>query len=333
MIGDSPSFRNAIDLLKRLAASDLPLFIRGETGTGKELAARLVHNSSSRKDGPYEVFDCGSVNRELINAALFGHVRGAFTNAHQDRTGCFERAHGGTLFLDEIGELPLDLQSNLLRVLEAREVRPVGGQQARPVDVRVVVATHRDLHQAVQDGQFRQDLYYRLVIAEVQLPALRDRPEDIAPLTAHFLQGVADWAPHPVNGFTPEAEAVLQSYPWPGNVRELKNVVLRCVASCGETGWIDWEVLQMAWPQGITAMDPDFVPPLDPEVPRFTGSLWEVVERHIEAVKRRYILWLIDECGGNQSAMARKADVDRKTISRLLKKYDLLALARSAPNR
>jgi len=250
IIGTSPELRQVLDCLERVAASDLSLLISGETGTGKELAAQMAHDCSPRRDKVYEVFDCSSVPPTLINSALFGHQRGSFTGAVADSAGCFERADGGTLFLDEIGELPLELQCVLLRVLESREIRRVGAQSFRPVDVRIIAATHRDLQREVREGRFREDLYYRLVVAELQLPPLRERQGDLPLLVKHFLTTANQRWPHKVIGLSPDAEAAFASYPWPGNIRELRNVVLGCVIVC-EGPQIDWEVLEKHWSRGI----------------------------------------------------------------------------------
>jgi hypothetical protein len=204
--------------------------VRGETGTGKELVARAIHRASKRAAAPLVVQDCSAIPRELVESTLFGHERGSFTGASDRHRGSFEQAHGGTIFLDEIGELPLDMQPKLLRVLENREIRRVGGQKTLPVDVRVVAATNRDLRQMVNEGTFREDLYYRLSVVQVELPSLRERAEDIPLLVRGFLDDFsARRFPGEEREFTATDEAMrrLQSYPWPGNVRELKNTVER----------------------------------------------------------------------------------------------------------
>jgi DNA-binding NtrC family response regulator len=224
--GASPAMREVFATLEKVAPTDMSVMIGGQTGTGKELVARALHDESSRAEGPFVVLDCGSLPRELAEAAILGHKKGSFTGAIGDRAGAFEEAHGGTLFLDEVGELPLDLQPKLLRVLDRREVQRIGESQVRKVDVRVVAATHRDLRQMVGQGLFREDLYFRLSVMTVELPPLRDRGEDILLLAQKFLEDF-----NRVHGRQPklnqEAKQILLGEPWPGNVRQLKNTIER----------------------------------------------------------------------------------------------------------
>jgi len=222
----SPAMQQVFGLIQPLAKSDVSITLMGETGTGKDVLARIVHQQSPRKEGPFVVFDCGAVAQNLAESELLGHERGAFTGALATHAGAFERAHNGTLFLDEIGELPLDLQTRLLRVLGNRSVRRVGGTQDRAVDVRIVAATNRDLQAEVTAGRFRQDLYFRLAAAVVHVPSLRDRPEDIPTLVTRLLDDLG----HRDIEVTPGALAQLASREWPGNVRELKNVLACAVA-------------------------------------------------------------------------------------------------------
>jgi DNA-binding NtrC family response regulator len=226
LLGESVSMREIFAILERVARSDVTLLVEGESGTGKELVARSLHAASPRAKGPYVVFDCASVPSELAESELFGHKKGAFSGATADRLGAFQRAHGGTLCLDELGELPLDLQPKLLRVLESRELRAVGDDTPRKVDVRVVASTNRDLHAEVRRGRFRADLLYRLEVVRVRMPPLRNRPEDIPGIVARLLEG--QLAPgDEIKG--PNLDRLL-AYAWPGNVRELRNALMRAVA-------------------------------------------------------------------------------------------------------
>jgi DNA-binding NtrC family response regulator len=229
IIGGSASMRQIFAQLEKVAPSDLTVMITGETGTGKEMVARAVHNTSNRKAKPFVVLDCGSIPRELIESTLFGHEKGSFTGAHAQHLGCFEQANGGTIFLDEIGELDISLQPKLLRVLEQREIKRVGGDRTIKVDVRVLAATNRDLRDEVNRGHFREDLYFRLSVVHVELPPMRERKEDIPGLANHFLRDIAGRRSMQLT-FSPDAMTAMMSHYWPGNVREMRNVVERAAA-------------------------------------------------------------------------------------------------------
>ncbi len=226
LVGVSATMRKLFTLIDQVAPSDVSVLIEGETGVGKELVAEEIHRRSGRRDRPFMVFDCGAVPAELIESALFGHARGAFTGANQDRTGLFDDANGGTVFLDEIGELRSDLQPSLLRVLDRGMVRAVGANQFHTVNVRIVAATHRNLGEMIESGQFREDLYYRLAAVRLSVPPLRDRVEDIEVLARHFLARSS----RPGLAITPATLAAMCGHSWPGNIRELKNAVERGVA-------------------------------------------------------------------------------------------------------
>ncbi len=244
----SPAMQQVMAQAERVAASETRVCILGETGTGKELVARTLHEKSARRLGPFVALNCAAVPAELMESELFGHEKGAFTGAAARHVGKFEQAHRGTLFLDEIGDMPLTMQAKLLRVLEGNEIERVGGDRPIAVDVRVVVATHRNLEEQVRQGSFRQDLYHRIYVFPIVLPPLRDRHEDVAVLAAHFARQVAEqngWKPKP---FSAEAIADLERYPWPGNVRELRNVVERTLLlSSGDL--IDEDAVRLALPQ------------------------------------------------------------------------------------
>ncbi len=301
-IGVAESMRNVFAILTRLAATEVSVMLLGETGTGKDVMARAIHRGSARADGPFAVFDCGAVAPNLIESDLFGHRKGAFTGAVADREGVFERGHGGTVFLDEIGELPLDLQPRLLRVLEQRAVTRVGGEETHPVDVRVVSATNSDLSAAVAAGRFRKDLYFRLSAAVVDLPPLRQRLEDLPALVGAFLADLD--GPAVVAPATLEA---LGSYDWPGNVRELRNVIESAAALA------DGPVLEprhlLFFRHGRSR-----APTLD-NLPLAGQSL--------ERLERAAIKQTLDRTGGNKAQAARILGIASSTLYEKIKKYDL----------
>jgi DNA-binding NtrC family response regulator len=229
IIGNSLAIRQTVDLLSRAATNDVVVLLQGESGTGKEVAARSIHVESPRREGPFVTVNCGAIPEGLIESELFGHERGSFTGAIAARLGSFEQANGGTIFLDEIGELRMDLQVRLLRILQDRSVRPIGGSVARPIDVRVIAASNRDLKEEVARENFREDLYYRLAVFPITLPPLRDRGTDTLLLADAFVARYAESVGKRLRGFSPEARHLIESYGWPGNVRELENVIERAV--------------------------------------------------------------------------------------------------------
>ena len=298
-VGGSAAIRAVMAELARVAPSETTVLLAGETGTGKELAAASRHAASPRAGAPLLVVDCGALPPELLDAELFGHARGAFTGADQDRAGIFEAAAGGTVLLDEIGELPLGLQPKLLRVLEAREVRRIGETAYRPVNVRVVAATHRDLRSAVNEAQFRADLYYRLAVVEIRLPALRERREDLALLVDTILEQLRA-SDHPLVATlrTPSFYEALAAHAWPGNVRELRNYLERCLA------------LRAPLPPAAHAT------PVDPHVAN--EPLDQARERWVKVFEHAYLTDLLGKHDGNVTAAARSAGVDRAHLYRLL---------------
>ncbi len=302
LVGDSEAIREVARLVHRVARVDSSVLIQGETGTGKEVVARAIHEASPRRDRELVIVDCGSLPAQLIASTLFGHEKGAFTGADQRRPGAFERAEGGTVMLDEIGELPLDLQPALLGVLERRAFTRVGGGQPLSVDVRVIAATHRDLRAEVNAGRFRADLYYRLAVAKIVVPPLRERPEDIAPLVAHFVQrltGIAELGP------LATAIDALRAHPWSGNVRELRNVVEAALVM-GELDLGDRPTQPLAAP----------------------GALAHYRDARAEALQRfeaEYLKALIARADGNASEAARLARMDRPYLLTLLRKHGLRA--------
>ena len=306
--GDDPKIRRLFGLLKDIAATDATVIVEGETGTGKELVAEEIHRHSPRARGPFTVFDCGAVPRDLIESALFGHIKGSFTGAVSDRRGAFAEANGGTIFLDEIGELNPDLQPTLLRVLDKRAVRPVGGNKYEKVDARVVVATNRDLREEVAKKNFREDLYYRLAVIRISLPPLRERGQDIPYLAKHFIKVFSP--PGGELNITPEGLKTLQFHNWPGNVRELRNVIERaCVLSKGDTINLDDAML-----------DQDAAPALGI---RTDLPFKEAKGRLVETFEREYIEDLMSRHKMNLSSAAREAQIDRKHLRELIRKYDL----------
>ena len=230
--GASPAMNQARSLINKLSRSQAPVHITGESGTGKELAARLIHQLSPRNDKPCVAVNCGAIPHELMESELFGHKKGSFTGATADKDGLFQEAEGGTLFLDEVADLPLSMQVKLLRVIQEKLVRPVGATKELRTDVRIISATHQNLAQRVQDGEFRQDLYYRLNVIELSMPTLRERPEDIPDLIGHLLENIASNYRQPVPALQDEALQALKNYPFPGNVRELENILERAFALC-----------------------------------------------------------------------------------------------------
>jgi DNA-binding NtrC family response regulator len=308
LLGRSLAMRRIFSLLEQIAPTDARVLVEGETGTGKELVAEAVHRASRRADRPLLVVDCSTVSPNLIASELFGHVRGSFTGAVSDRAGAFEAADGGTVFLDEIGELPLDLQPNLLRALERGEVRRVGSNTTRRVDVRVVAATHQALAQEVERGRFREDLYYRLAVITVRMPPLRERPDDIPLLVRHFEALFADRVP----GAGPLPEPVVAAFaarPWPGNVRELRNAVERAL-SLGR--------LLQGSGAGERAETAAGELRVDLSEPLYAG-----LARIKEAYEKAYVEAALKQAGGNVTHAARIAQVDRKSIQRAMANYKL----------
>ena len=306
LLGRSPVMRECFARLQQLAGVDTTVLIRGETGTGKDLAAEALHSESLRSERPFAILDCSAISPNLVESELFGHEQGAFTGATTARAGVFERGNGGTVFLDEIGEMPLELQPKLLRMLESRRVRRIGGDRELDVDVRIVAATNRDLSLQVERGLFREDLYYRLAVIEVVMPPLRDRPEDLALLVEHMLG--ARGRPMSLEA---ETLALLGQYDWPGNVRELRNVVERAAI-------LDEGPASISVPQRGRASPSPSLADVDLEVP------FKVAKRAlVDDFERRYVGALLDAHAGNISACARAAGVDRMVIHKIAERHGL----------
>ncbi|MCC6994911.1 MAG: sigma-54-dependent Fis family transcriptional regulator [Deltaproteobacteria bacterium] len=306
LIGKSKVMQEVFALIARVGASSASVMITGESGTGKELVARALHQSSPRKDQAFLALNCAAIPEQLLESELFGYKRGAFTDARTDKSGLFLEADKGTLFLDEVAELAPALQAKLLRVLEEREVRPLGATRSEKIDVRVLAATNRDLEQGMQGGSFRSDLFYRLNVVQIALPPLRARPEDVRALAEHFLNTQAVPAGgRRVRGIAPAAMRVLEGYPWPGNVRELVNVIERAVALADSE-----EITEADLPAHLKERRP-------------TDLLAGAVARNLtlSELEREYIERVLADEGGNKTRAASRLGLDRKTLYRKLDEY------------
>ncbi len=306
MLGESPAFLEIKQQIARIADLDTSVLICGESGTGKELVARALHRQSRRSEGPFVAINCAALPENLLESELFGHVRGAFTDAREQRKGLFVEANDGTLLLDEIAEMPLSLQPKLLRVLEDHKVRPLGGSSEIDCDVRVLAATHQDLEAAVAAGKFRSDLFYRLNVIQLDLPPLRERGNDILQLALTFVQQLSQRFNKSVVGLSQPAAAALLAYHWPGNVRELRNVIERAVA--------------------LTLHDQLTLEDFPPQIRQPAGSAPQPVSfieagniLPLEQMERRYIQQVLEQLDGNRTLAARLLGVDRKTLYRKLK--------------
>ncbi|HWN93446.1 MAG TPA: sigma-54 dependent transcriptional regulator [Methylomirabilota bacterium] len=305
-IFQSPSMKNVVRTIERVAPSDVSILITGESGTGKEVIADLIHSLSPRSKGPNIKVNCAALPRELIESELFGSVKGAFTGAQADREGLFRQAEGGTLMLDELSEMPIDTQSKLLRVLQEKEVRPVGGKTSYKIDCRVIAATNRVPQEAIKDGKMREDLFYRISAISVHLPPLRDRREDIVPLASAFLKRFAAQANRVLTGFTPAAAEVLRRFDWPGNVRQLQNEVQRAVL--------------MAEDKVIDEADLAIIVEKPTEEQAVSSNL-----TLMEAMERNTIVQMLKETRGNKLETAKRLGIGRQTLYNKIKAYAIEA--------
>jgi two-component system, NtrC family, response regulator HydG len=313
IVAISSAMRQVVDMARRVAQVDSTLLVTGESGSGKERVARLVHAESTRAAGPFIAVNCGAISEGLLESELFGHVRGAFTGASQDRAGLFEASNYGTLLLDEIGDVPPAMQVKLLRVLQQREVRRVGDNRSRPIDVRVLAATNRDLADRVAAGFFRQDLYYRIRVVDIRVPALRERRDDLLTLARASLAEAALRAKRKITGLAPAAANQLLHYDWPGNVRELENAMERAVV--------------LALGTRIELSDlPEEVRQTPATPPCTAGQV-----RRLEDVAREYILAALELNDGNQTRTAKQLGIGSATLYRKLKGYGLLKGKTGAP--
>ena len=312
LVGQSPLMRSVRDLIVRIGESDTTtVLIEGENGTGKELAARAIHFGSARGNQPFMAINCSAIPDNLIESELFGHERGAFTDAKTTKKGLFELADGGTVLLDEIGDMKPALQAKLLRVLESREFSRIGGTQTISVDVRLIAATNRNLEVAVRNGEFRQDLYYRLKVISLRMPALREQPEDIPLLAEHYLAQFAEEFSKPVKKLTPEAAKTLQQYEWPGNVRELRNVIERLVIL---------EQADVVLPEHLPAELRLGTRPLSRSIIQLPAEGVALTD-----VERELVRQAMERSGGNQSNAAELLGIERDALRRRLIKYGYLA--------
>jgi transcriptional regulator with GAF, ATPase, and Fis domain len=315
VIGESVAMREIFAILERVAPTDVTVLVEGESGTGKELIARSIHRASPRASKPYVVFDCGAVPGELAESELFGHRRGAFSGASSDREGAFVRAHGGSICLDELGELPLELQPKLLRVLETGEVRAVGSDVPRKVDVRVIAATNRDLHAEARRGRFRSDLLYRVEVVRVRVPPLRHRPEDVPALVARLLEGKLPAG----DAIAGENLRKLVGYGWPGNVRELRNVLARAVALAQRPGGRPAPFAELVLNLGPASAQPVTIggelPGVSSPVPYKEAKEQVMLDFH-----RAYVGALLERHGGNVQRAAAAAGLSRKHLYELMRR-------------
>lgn len=325
LLGQSIAMREIFGLLERIAPSPVTVLVEGESGCGKELVAAALHERSPRANKPFIIFDCSAVSKDLIESELFGHVKGAFTGAISDRKGAFLQANGGTIFLDEIGELSLDLQPKLLRVLENHVVHPVGSERTYPIDVRVIAATNRSLAQEVANGNFREDLYYRLAVIKIDLPPLRRRPEDLPLLVEHFLDEASKKFNRPAPAITFSTMQKLRAYAWPGNVRELRNFIERACLLASEdrieTRFLNAKTLEKESRQSNSSLSPtenyvDYV--LSTQMP-----FKEAKDAILDQFEKLYWTKLLDATDGNCSKAARIAAMHRKSVEYIIRKLDI----------
>ncbi len=311
LVGDSSSMLKIYGMIEKVARTDSTVLILGESGTGKELVARALHNSSRRREKPFVAINCAALPETLLESELFGYIKGAFTGANKFKKGLFESAHGGTLLLDEVGTIPLEMQSKLLRVLEEREIRPVGSTKNIPIDVRILAATNDSLEQRLATNEFREDLYYRLSVIPIELPPLRERKSDVPLLVRHFLRRVKEQEGQEFS-IDSISMRVLEAYSWPGNVRELENVINRAVALC-ENG----HITLLDLPDNLQAFagEHDFSEPVDHDAERMRGIS---LKAFLRAKEKDYIEYVLEQCEGDKEASARALGISLATFYRKL---------------
>jgi len=315
VIGNSPQMHSIIDILKSVAPTDSTVLIHGENGTGKELVARALHQNSPRKNKPFVPLNISALPDSILESELFGHEAGAFTGAMGRRIGKFEHANGGTLFLDEVGEMPMDTQVKLLRVLEERKITRLGANDELPINVRLVAATNADLQKFVQDGKFREDLYYRINVVSINLPPLRERSGDIPLLMEHFLRDLMKRTGRDAQGFSRAARKALLAYHWPGNIRQLRNTIERMLVLDND-GVLDIDGL----PPEIAVLVKDQLPDADDEMPSGVDGL---IGRPMTEVEKYYIQRALDLTDGNREEASRMLEIGERTLYRKIKEYEL----------
>lgn len=317
IIAYSPQMRNIVEIVKIVAPTPSNILITGESGTGKEVIARAIHNLSQRSSGKFVAINCGAIPKELMESELFGYVRGAFTGAVKDKEGLFKVANGGTIFLDEIVELPLDMQVKLLRVLQEKSIRPVGGNEEIKVDVRVIAATNKNLKEEVRAGRFRNDLFYRLNIINIELPPLRERREDIPYLINHFLKLYTTLSQKKIDGIEPKAFEFLLNYNYPGNVRELENMIERGVTLC-KSGYIQLEDLIGNFSYEVT---PDHLSISRELEDKLEGQF--NLDRYLEEIEHKALIKALDRSGWNKTKAAKLLGISFRSLRYRLKKFGL----------
>lgn len=321
--GQSASIRQLREQITKLARSQAPIYISGESGSGKELAARAIHQQSSRSNAAFIAVNCGAIPAELMESELFGHLKGSFTGANQDKQGLFQAAQGGTLFFDEIADLPLHMQVKLLRVIQEKAMRPVGSQREEAVDVRILSATHKHLAKEVELGNFRQDLYFRINVIELAVPSLRKRPEDIPELVLSLLQKIADENTAPVCNLSDEALAILQQYQFPGNVRELENILQRAATLCEDQTIQASNLEFISLPSSSPSPDTDEISPApESDTPMAIAEDFSL-EKHLEAIEIEAIEKALEETRWNKTAAAKKLGMSFRSLRYRLKKLGL----------
>lgn len=318
IVGTSMGMKSVFDTLQKVASTKASVLVMGESGTGKELIAKALHYNSNRSEKPLVVVNCGAIPDALMESELFGHVRGSFTGAIADKRGLFEEADGGTLFLDEIGEMSTHLQVKLLRAIQERRIKRVGGTKELPLDVRIVAATNRDLEEEVRKGNFREDLYFRLNVIQINIPPLRERREDIPLLAHYFLQRYNEEMGRRIRGFTGETMAILEGYDYPGNIRELENIIQRCVTF----EMSDW-VLPASLPQRLVGAVREPTSGVMAAVAPQTFTEDHNLDHYIEEIERQFVVLALQESHGNMTEAARRLGVSFRSMRYKLSKYGI----------